>query len=222
MNNLWIYQTALHRFKQHSQSGEEGFIKYILDNIGHGNKFLVDIGAGDGEFLSNTKYFLDNHEYTGIQIDGNPQGNDNVKKEWITKDNICSILKKYKCPKEFTFLSLDLDGNDFDIIKAICSQYKPSMIVCEINGTIPIGVSKKITYNPEHLWNNDDYYGFSFSAGVKLAESMGYKIIFQNDALNIYMVRKDLLVNPKDDIQIDFQHSQYHPHKPNGNWEEVL
>jgi|LakMenE18May11ns_1017448.scaffolds.fasta_scaffold9925988_3 hypothetical protein len=221
MDNNWIQQIYFHRKKEYSQTGEEGFLEFILDNIGHGKKFLVDIGAGDGQYLSNTKYFLEYLGYKGIMIDGNPKDNEQVKKEWITSDNICDILKKYKCPKEFTLLSLDLDGNDFDIIKSICGQYKPMLIVCEINGTIPEGVSKKIVYNPNHTWNNDDYYGFSFSAGLKLAEAMGYKAVFQNDALNLYLVRKDLLENPEEAINLNFQHCQYHPHNPYGIWEEV-
>lgn len=221
MSNNWIKEIGQYRFKQYSQTGEEGFIQFILDNIGHGKKFLVDIGAGDGQYLSNTKYFIETQGYKGILLDGNSHGNDKVKEVWITKDNIVETLKKYKCPKEFTMLSLDLDGNDFDIIHAICGYYSPRLIVCEINGTIPEGVSKKIAYNPEHTWQNNDYYGFSFSAGLKLAEMIGYKAVFQNDALNLYLVRKDLLDEPEMTIDLNFQHNQYHPHFPNGVWEHL-
>jgi hypothetical protein len=59
------------------------------------------------------------------------------------------------------------------------------------------------------------------SAGLKLAEHIGYRIVFQNDALNLYMVRKDLLSNPNREIELNFQHCQYHPHNPNGVWEQV-
>lgn len=221
MSNNWIKEIGQYRFKQYSQTGEEGFIQFILDNIGHGKKFLVDIGAGDGQYLSNTKYFIENHGYKSILLDGNAHGNSKVKEVWITKDNIVEMLKKYKCPKEFTLLSLDLDGNDFEIIQAICSYYSPSLIVCEINGTIPEGVSKKINYDPSHTWQNNDYYGFSFSAGLKLAEQLGYRAVFQNDALNLYLVRKDLLEEPNMPIELNFQHNQYHPHFPNGNWEHI-
>lgn len=221
-NDNWIYQIPnAQRFKKHSQTGEEGYLNYILQNVGYGNKFLVDIGAWDGFHLSNTRYFIEEHGYNHLLIDGDNRGNNEVKQEWITKDNVCDIMKKHNCPKEFSLLSYDTDGNDFDIIHALCSEYKPDVIVCEVNGTIPFGISKKIKYNPYHTWNNDDYYGFSYSAGLKLAEMIGYKVVFQNDALNLYMIRKELMVNPNMDIPIYFQHNPYHPHNPIGAWENV-
>ena len=221
-NDNWIYQLPnVPKFKKHSQTGEEGYLKFVLDNIGYNNKFLLDIGAWDGFHLSNTRYFIEDLGYNHLLIDGDNRGNTEVKQEWITKDNICEIMKKYDCPKEFSLLSYDTDGNDFDIIQALCSEYKPDVIVCEINGTIPLGISKKIEYNEKHTWNNDDYYGFSYSAAFRLAESIGYKIIFQNDALNVYMIRKELMENPNLDIPIYFQHNQYHAHNNVGKWVEV-
>lgn len=221
MENNWIEQIHLHRKKIYSQTGEEGFIEFILQNIGDGRKFLVDIGAGDGQHLSNTKYFLEECGYRGVRFDGNNHGNPEVREFRITKDNVCDLMRRYKCPKEFTFLSIDIDGNDYDILHKILTVYEPMLVVCEINGTIPEGVSKKIPYNENHVWNNDDYYGFSFSAGIKLAEAMGYRAVFQNDALNMYLVRKDLLENPDAHINLNFQHCQYHPHNPQGVWEIV-
>jgi hypothetical protein len=221
MENNWISQIHLHRKQYFSQTGEEGFIEFILDNIGHGKKHLVDIGAGDGQYLSNTKYFIEEHGYKNILLDGDSRGNAKVKEFWITKDNVCDLLMRYKCPKEFTLLSIDLDGNDYDIIESICEVFRPRLIVCEINGTIPQGVSKKIAYNETHVWNNNDYYGFSFSAGLKLASKIGYRAVFQNDALNMYLVREDLLPEGIGEIDLAFNHSQYHPHEPNGVWEVV-
>ena len=221
MNDNWIGEIHAHKFQKYSQTGEEGYIEFILDNIGYGNKYLVDIGAWDGYHLSNTRYFIEEHGFKKLLIDGNNHGNQEVKQEWITAENVCDILKKYRCPKKFSLLNFDTDGNDFDIISEICYNYSPDLIVCEVNGTIPFGISKKIKYNPQHTWNNDDYYGFSMSAGLKLAEHIGYRIVFQNDALNLYMVRKDLLSNPNREIELNFQHCQYHPHNPNGVWEQV-
>lgn len=222
MKTNWVHDIVNHRHKVYSQTGEEGFINFILNQFEYEKGFLVDIGAGDGETLSNTKLFLDAGLFKGILIDGNNHGNKQVKEHWITKDNICELLKKYKCPKDFELLSLDLDGNDYDIIYAICQEYRPKLIVCEINGTIPEGVSKKIAYNPEHTWQNNDYYGFSYSAGLKLAEKLGYVVVFQNDALNMYMVRKDLLDGVELPTNLNFQHCQYHAHFEGGQWETVI
>lgn len=220
--DLWIEQmSSLPRFKRYSQTGEEGYLKHILENIGFGDRHLVDIGAWDGYHLSNTRYFIEEYDYRGLLIDGDNRGNSEVQQRWITKDNILDIMREYNVPKNFSLLCFDTDGNDYDILENMCSEYKPDVIVCEVNGTIPLGVSKKIQYNPNHVWNNDDYYGFSMSAGLKLAEKIGYRIVFQNDALNLYLVRKDLLGNPNAQINLNFQHNQYHPHNSTGVWVEV-
>ena len=220
MTDTWISEIGQHRFKKYSQCGEEGFIRFILSNIGYNNKFLVDIGAWDGTHLSNSKLFVE-CGYTALLIDGDNHGNPNVKKEWITRENVCDVLAKYDCPKEFSLLSYDTDGNDFDILLAILTNYKPDLVVCEINGSFPLGVSKKMVYNPSHVWNNNDYFGFSYSAALKLAEMTGYKVVFQNDSINVYMVRKELLANPEAEIQIPFAQRHGHPHKPDGLWENV-
>jgi hypothetical protein len=215
----WIKQIPnAPQIKTWSQAGEEGYISYILSHIGHGLRYLVDLGASDGKSNSNTKYFLESHGYEGLLIDGNNRKNQSVKEHWITKDNVVSILKKYNVPLGFTFLSLDLDGNDYDILKEVMHHFQPMLVVCEINGTIPEGISKKIRYNPEHKYKGDDYYGFSFSAAFLLAKETGYRVIFQNDALNVYMVRRDLLEEPDAEIPIPFQSNPYHAHNPHGEW----
>lgn len=218
-NDEWVYKiSSCPKIKKYSQTGEEGYLKYILDNIDCNNKFIVDIGAWDGEYFSNTKMFLDLFGYSGILIDGNNHGNANVIQEWITRENVCDILNKYACPTEFSLLSFDLDGNDFWILKEILIKYRPAVVICEINGTIPAGESKTIHYNPNHIWNNDDYYGFSFDAAIKLAELNGYKAVFQNDSLNLYLVAKEKFVDPNIIIDIPFSAIKYHPHNNIGQW----
>lgn len=216
---MWTDTISQHKLKKYSQTGEEGYLLYILSNIGHGNRFLVDLGAGDGFLLSNTRLLIEEHNYQHILIDVDSKGNEEVHQEWITAENVCDLLKKHNCPEQFTLMSIDLDGNDFDIISAVCQQFVPAMIVCEINGTIPSNVSKKMVYNPKHNYTCDDYYGFSFAAALKLADRLGYCVVHQNEALNMYMIRKELLDG---DVKVPkFQHNPYHKHNPDGIWETV-
>lgn len=200
---------------KYSQTNEESYLMDIFNVIGFTNKFLVDIGAGDGVWLSNSKRFLEEFGFTGTLIDGDNRGNENVKQEWITKDNICDILNKYDCPKEFDLLSYDTDGNDYYILDGLLKEFSPRLVICEFNGTIPNGVSKTIEYNPNHTWGNDDYYGFSFEAGKKLAEKHGYKVVFQNDALNMYLVKNELWTN---EVNVTYIPNQYHKHNSTGKW----
>lgn len=220
-NDLWVGDIKNYRSKIFSQSGEEGYLEFILNNVGWGlRKYIVDIGASDGTWLSNTKYLAETASAHRLMFDGNNKGNPEVFPAWITAENICSLLKEARCPKEFSLLSFDIDGNDAFVLDAILKNYAPRVIIAEINGTIPFGISKTIKYNPEHTWGEDDYYGFSISAGLKLAEKHGYRIVFQNDSLNAYFVRKDLLVNPEQTIDLNYRHIQYHPHNSTGVWVE--
>lgn len=220
MSDQWIQNIGnAPEIKRYSQAGEEGYIVEILKHIGQGNRFVVDIGASDGGSNSNSKFFIEEFNYQALLMDGKNFGNPDIKQEWVTAENVINIFKKYNCPEEFTFLSLDLDGNDYDIIDAILTEFKPRLIVCEINGTIPLGIAKKIEYNPEHRYQGDDYYGFSFSAAFVLAKKHNYRVIFQNDALNVYLVKADLLTDPNQEILVPFKHSQYHPHNPAGKWQ---
>jgi len=197
---------------KYSQTGEEVIIKYIFEKIGITNKYLVDIGAGDGIMLSNSKLLID-EGWTGTLIDGDNKGNDKVKKEFVTRENIMSLFYKYDVPKNFDLLSIDVDGNDFYVLEEILKHCNPRLIVSEFNPAIED--KKVIKYNPDHRWNNDTYYGYSFEAGKELAGKYGYVIIYNHKNLNLFYLRKDLC----DDIpNVDFQKRIGHKSNNTGEW----
>lgn len=218
-NDNWI--EVLYRIspsKAYSQFGEEAFIGHIFNNIGTTNKYFVDLGAGNGEFLSNTKQLKDDFGWSGLMVDANNGGNNEVKQEFIRLDNVIDILKKYKVPKKFDFLSIDLDGNDWHVLDKILSEYRPRLIIAEFNGTIPVGEIKIMKYNPDHVWNNDDYYGASFEAFKILGEANGYAAIFSYASTNIYLLDKNELNDKEVKIQPTYIPQQYHAHNPDGAW----
>ena len=90
-----------------------------------------------------------------------------------------------------------------------------------MNGTLPAGASVTIKYNPEHRFEDNNYYGMSFRAGCKLAEQNGYKVVYQNAALNMYLVRKDCFTDPETPTNVTYTPSQYWPNSPNREWVEV-
>lgn len=51
-----------------------------------------------------------------------------LKMEFITPDKAIEIFKKYNIPKYLDFLSVDIDGNDYWVTKAILDYYRPSVI----------------------------------------------------------------------------------------------
>jgi len=223
MNNNWIQELKNIRLADaknsgiFSQFGEEPLYDFIFENIGVKNKFLVDFGAGGlGQSMSNSRYLL-NKGWEGLLMDGEGDPNKDIKTEFITQENIIELFEKYKVPIEFDFLSIDIDGNDYWVLKKILEKYSPRMICAEFNGTIDNEVSKTIKYNPTHNWGEDDYYGFSFKAGKKLGEEYDYSVVFQLHSTNMYFIRKDL-IDWQQDFGVTYEKSQYHKHSKNREW----
>jgi hypothetical protein len=175
---------------------------------------LVEIGAWDGYHLSNTRFLID-RGYTHLLIDGDNRGNEEVKEHFILENNILDILEKYNTPEEFDLLCIDIDGNDLYILQKILSKYKPSLIVAEYNPIFQPHESKVIAYDENHIWGDDDYYGFSFLAGIKMAVKNGYVCVYENDSLNMYFVRREFVsVVP----YINYKPTNYHKKSEKNNW----
>ena len=116
---------SLHRDSFSNGREEHILAGYIADLLpaGH-NRVAVDIGAGDGMRWSNTyALFLNGWKGLGIEFDNRKF----VKlaraykffpdvcacRNRATPDNIVPLLQAYETPKEFSVLSLDIDGNDY-------------------------------------------------------------------------------------------------------------
>lgn len=174
--------------RMYSQNGEDGIIEYIFGRIGTTNKYFVELGTGDGKEC-NSRY-LREKGWTGVGIDGNYE-NETVKKEWITRENVEKLLKKYKVPKEFDLLSIDLDSNDYWIWKAI-TNYHPRTVVAEYNSCIPADQSLTIVYDPKFKSDGSSYFGASLKALDKLAKTKGYVLAgCESRGVNAFFVRAD-------------------------------
>jgi len=164
----------------YSQNSEGHILEYIFYHIGSGQKFL-DIGAGDGFILSNTRH-LELMGWSGVRLDA-------INGNIVKVENI----ESFGIDCDTDLLSIDIDGNDYHIIDELLTNhpFTPFVIIAEFNASYTD--SRTIKYNPDHVWEGDSYYGFTFEAGVKLAEKHGYKVIFQIADMNMIMVRADLI-----------------------------
>lgn len=163
----------------YSQNGEGLLLEYVFNQITPSWNYLADIGAGDGFILSNSKHLF-NIGWRGICLD-KENGND------VTAENVLEYLAN----DFYDLISIDIDGNDYWVIEKILTKHQPYVIIAEFNPALTD--SRAIKYNPDHVWAGDDYYGFSFYAGMELAYKHGYKIIFNVANMNLIMVRKDLI-----------------------------
>jgi hypothetical protein len=188
----------------YSQRNEDGIIEYIFVCVGATNKYLVEIGVGppggsgyplENGLECNSRLLLEKG-WTGIQIDGQEYpATLNVKTEFITAENINDVLAKYGVPSEFDLFSLDVDGNDYWIWKAL--KFEPRVVVIEYNPDLGINESKVIEYNPNFDWGErgySKYYGASLLALKKLGEQKGYTLVYANGT-NAFFVKTHLLLN---------------------------
>lgn len=148
---------AYARNKYSSQDGEDGVIEEILRRLGEHielDKHCSEFGAWDGVHLSNACYFVRNKGYSAVFIEGDedrvadlkrkyPQ--ENVKKvhRFVTfegSNSLDNIYKQYDLPKNFDFISIDVDGVDYHIFESM-RQYKPKVVCIEFNPIIPNAVA---------------------------------------------------------------------------------
>ena len=210
LNNPNNFNISKFGIKIYSQNNEDGIILYIFKHIGIKTKKFVEIGMENGTEC-NTTNLLKNFNWKGIQIEGSKKLYNDAKIQlkkilekkrnnlkllniFVTKKNINQILKK-NCGKEIELLSIDIDGNDVWIWKAI-NCVKPRLVVIEYNSFFGSNISATIKYNSKFSWdhrNNKSYYGASLKALEKLGKQKKYNLVgVDKNGVNAFFVRNDL------------------------------
>ena len=143
-------------YKVFSQYGEDGIIDFILYMIGIENEIsFIEIGVQSYE-EANTRFLAETKKSRGLLIDLDDQINFVKQRNFywqndiyvanteVTSKNINSILEKFNFINSFDFLSIDIDGLDYWVLKEIDIS-KSKLIVAEYN---PIfGYEKKSYYS---------------------------------------------------------------------------
>jgi hypothetical protein len=192
--NLSIFEKKIF-----SQNGEDGITEKLIELIYDGNnnnKFFVEFGVEDG-IECNTRILREKYKWDGLQMDG---GNENLKinlrKEWINKENIIDLFKKYNVPKNINLLSVDIDFNDFYCLKEILSVYKCDIIICEYNATHLPHEDKVIIYDKSGRWDGTNYFGVSLLTLNKLATKYDYSLIYcNNNGVNCFFINNTIIKN---------------------------
>ena len=157
-----------------SQNGEDGVIEYILSAIGEGNKVTVEFGAADGKWLSNT-WSLENLKGWRRWLFEGASSAPGVTQAYLTVENINEEFDKAGVPEDIDVLSIDVDGNDLWLWKAL--KRRARLVVIEYNGNIPPPQAVAIQYNPDHRWDQTSYFGATLSALDIVARSKGLRLV---------------------------------------------
>lgn len=206
LKNRSLENLNLFERKIYSQNGEDGIIEIIFKKIGTINKFFVEIGTEDGSEC-NTR-LLRKKGFSGLWIDRDSYQNPLIKKHFVTKENVEKIFNKYEVPKNFDLLSIDIDGNDYWIWKAI-ENYCPRVVIVEYNGHFPPPISKTISYQINFKYDKTNYFGATLAALNKIAIKKGYHLIAcDNRGVNAFFIKKSLI---KDNFVVQPIEKLYHP-----------
>ena len=198
-------ETNLQKYKSNifSQSGEDGVIQEILMRIGSMielDKWCVEFGAWDGVYLSNTCNLIRNHGYSAVLIEGDvrkakqlrlnfPQENVYCVRRFINfegSNTLERVLSSTPLPKDFDFLSIDIDGSDYFIFEGLV-DYRPKIVCIEFNPYIPNTVD---FVQPKNFLVKQ---GSSARAINRLAMKKGYVLVATTDG-NLIFVRDDLIL----------------------------
>jgi len=206
----------------YSQNGEQAVILETFEALGITKGHLIDLGAGDGYTMSNSRALLE-RGWTGDLYDGDPKGAKDVTQAWIARDSIGLPGLAILIGKEVDFLNLDIDGNDYWILERALQQRNtplPSLIVCEINPIFERDEAKVMPYNPDHVWQNDTMYGMSLAACEKLAAQHGYTLCHLHAGINAFLLRNDhAKAHPELIRPIEYRVKRDHkPHDPKLPW----
>lgn len=154
----------------YSQNGEEKLLIECLKRLRIEKGYCIEIGGNDGRWLSNTALLIEN-DWTGKFIEAdfdlwqacctNWAHNKSVKCvcSFVNEDNVNAFVDA-----DCDVLSIDTDGKDYDILKAM--EAKPKIVIIEIDSSIP----------PDEDRRNSEG-GAGYLPMVKLAHEKGYFLL---------------------------------------------
>jgi hypothetical protein len=177
-----------------SQNGEDGIIDFLTRKIKNPNNYFVEIGCSDG-IENNSSWLAIARKFSGLMIDGNP-GSIRTLNTFIsflelplvrcecllvTLENIGRVERLAQA-RNPDFFSLDIDGNDYYIAKALLAAgFRPKILAVEYNAAY--GPSKKLTipyradFERHKACDNGIYFGVSLSGWKELLAPYGYHFV---------------------------------------------
>lgn len=203
-----------------SQHGEDGLILHFLDQIGAKNHIAAEFGVGGGQEC-NTANLIINFGWNALLIEGNKKNYQQAKSyfashplvderqvtilnQFVDADNINSLLEDNLSVKDIDLLSLDIDGNDYWVWKAITS-IEPRLVVIEYNSSLGKNCSVTVKYdsrfNRFKKHSSGFYHGATLKALTKLARNKGYGLVgCESHGINAFFIRNDLVQKHQVDV----------------------
>ena len=191
-----------------SQNNEDGIINYIFDILKIDKLNFMEIGF---DYYQNNSLAVLKRCNKGLFIDGDnkkaiilrnvlklfyPATKITVQNALVDIDNINEIKEQnFNNQEEIDFLSIDVDGIDYYLLKEI--NFKPKLICIEYNFWFGKDLSCAVPYKKNYSIDSlSNYVGASLKALTELANSKGYHLIALDSAcINAFFIRDDLKHN---------------------------
>jgi hypothetical protein len=169
-----------------SQSGEEGIVLRILDILECRSGLCCEFGAWDGIYLSNTRALME-RGWRGLMIEPDaeryeqlcvtyPSGSSAIcVRSFVdaNENSLARIAAQSGILERFSFVSIDIDGSDYEVFSSLAEFPQPPIVVCVEAHTchrpddlnpVPAEIARKGPGQP---------IGRYVEAGV----SMGYRLV---------------------------------------------
>lgn len=172
-----------------SQGPEDGVIAEIFRRIGVGDRFFVEIGAGDGR--ENTTRLLLTLGWSGIWVEGSASSCTAIRRDFagplasgqlrlieamVTAENVTALLKNAGAPERFDYLSIDLDMNTYHVWRALDGTRARAACI-EYNASIPPSWEFVVPYDPNAVWDGSNWYGAGLKSLELLGRGQGYDLV---------------------------------------------
>ncbi len=188
----------------YAQGTEEAILARIMACIPPTNRWCVDIGASDGLRNSNTALLLREHDWHGVMIEASDYRFAQLRAHYghaervtlrharVQPDTIDALLDEAGVPDRPDLLSIDIDGNDYWVWRAI-ERITPAIVVIEYNPYYTPPERWVMCFDPVHAWDGSTYYGASLESLYHLGKAKGYELVCCDDmGNNAFFVRADL------------------------------
>ena len=191
-----------------SQNNEDGIINHIFDILKIDKLNFIEIGF---DYYQNNSLAVLKRCNKGLFIDGDnkkviilknvlklfyPTTKITVQNALVDINNINQIKEQnFNNQEEIDFLSIDVDGIDYYLLKEI--NFKPKLICIEYNFWFGKDLSCAVPYKKNYSIDSlSSYVGASLKALTELANSKGYHLIALDSAcVNAFFIRDDLKHN---------------------------
>jgi hypothetical protein len=195
-------------FKSYSQVDEDGILEEIFARIGDGERTFAELGCGNG--LENNSHLLLLKGWRGVWVDGDSKNIAFIRKHlplttprlsvietFVTQENASEVVSRGVRSvgsglAELDLLSVDLDGNDLEILSSLLESSEPRVLCVEYNAKFRLPLEVALPYDPAYAWSGDDYQGASLGSYLRRLSDRYTLVACNVSGVNAFFVRNDL------------------------------